>query len=75
MTYIAANDQWLMKKDLFSLFWGHLVSVPVLPKIGFVPVKPGATVEQVGNRHISSIQPSYTDPPPIAPREVRQSDS
>src|ERR1035441_702893 len=62
MTHIAANYQWLMKEDVFSLLRGHPVPVPVLPNIGVVPIKPSATVQQVGGRHVFSIQPSYTDP-------------
>src|ERR1039458_7241116 len=71
MTYIAANCQWLMKEDVFSLLRSHLVPFPVLVEIGFVPVKPGATVQRIRGRHNSSIRPSYTHPPRRTPWDLR----
>src|ERR1700691_3052993 len=64
MMQIAANYQWLLKKDVFSLLRSHTMPVPVLAETGFVPVKAGTTLQPIGGRHALSILPSYTNPPP-----------
>ena len=42
MACIAANNEGLMKKDVLGFLRRHLMPLPVLVGVAFVPVKPDA---------------------------------
>src|SRR5258708_40268679 len=44
---IAADDQWLAKKDIFGLLRTYAVPGPIFVGIGIVPVKPDAMLQRV----------------------------
>ena len=47
MAQIAADDQWLVEKHIFGLFWRDLVAVPVLLSVLVIPIETGAVIERV----------------------------
>jgi len=44
MPGITVNDQRIMKEDVLGFFWRHLVTLPILVRIAFVPIEPDAII-------------------------------
>jgi hypothetical protein len=55
MAQVAAYYERLAKEDVFGFFRRNTVPLPVLERVGFVPVKPNALLEGIRCRHDLSI--------------------